>query len=87
MSAAALGLEGEGEVLVRPEQVRIDPAGPIRVQLIERTFHGPETRAVLALHDGARIEADLPPDSAAAVGDELGIWFCGDAQRRFRVEA
>ena len=85
--AATLGLEGGGEVLVRPEQVRIDPAAPIRVRLVERIFHGPETRAVLALQDGARIEADLPPDSAAAVGDELGIWFCGDAQRRFHVEA
>ncbi len=86
VSAAALGLEGEGEVLVRPEHVRIDPAGPIRVRLLERAFHGPEIRAVLALPSGERIEADLPPDVAVAPGDELSVWFGGDAQRRFRSD-
>lgn len=81
--AAALGLEGAGEVLVRPEHVRIDPAGPIRVRVLERAFHGPEIRAVLALQAGERIEADLPSGLVATPGDELGMWFSGDAQRRF----
>jgi iron(III) transport system ATP-binding protein len=85
VSAAALGLEGGGEVLVRPEHLHIDPAGPIRARLIERAFHGPETRAVLALPSGERIEADLPPGLAVSAGEALGLWFSGDAQRRFRA--
>ena len=83
ISAAALGLEGEGEVLVRPEHLHIDPAGPIRARLIECAFHGPETRAVLALPSGERIEADLPPEIAAVPGDELMLAYHGDTRRRF----
>lgn len=81
--AAALGLEGGGDVLVRPEHVCIDPAGPIRARLIERVFHGPETRAVLTLPSGERIEVDLPSGVASLPGDELGLRFIGNAGYRF----
>ena len=87
VSAVALGLEGEGELLVRPECLCIDSAGPIRARVIERVFHGPETRAVLGLPSGERIEVDLPSGVAAVPGDELRFRFTGNAAHRFAAES
>lgn len=83
VSAQALGLCGEGAVLVRPEHVRLDAAGPIRARVVERVFHGPMTRAVLKLASDECIEVDLPPELPADSGDELGLHFVGDGQPRF----
>ncbi|MCX7563142.1 ABC transporter ATP-binding protein [Xanthomonadaceae bacterium XH05] len=85
--ATVLGLEGEGDVLVRPEHLRCDATGPIRARLIERAFHGPETRAVMALPSGERVEVDLPAGVPVATGDEITFSYCGDARQRFPRDA
>jgi len=69
--AVALGLEGGGDVLLRPEQVRLDPYGRISAVLVARTFRGPEFACTLRLPSGESFQADLPADAAAAPGATL----------------
>lgn len=85
--ATALGLAGAGDVLVRPEHLHPDPAGAIRARLVERTFHGPDARAVVALPSGIRIEVDLPDSMIFAPGDEMAFAYHGDARCRFDASA
>jgi iron(III) transport system ATP-binding protein len=73
LPVAALGLAGEGEVLLRPEHLRHDPDGPLRARLLERTFRGPDSVCMLQLDSGQRFEADLPLGVPAVPGDELGF--------------
>lgn len=69
--AMALGLDGEEEVLLRPEHVQLDQQGSIQARLLERAFRGPDDAAVLELQGGERILADLRGDTVARVGDVL----------------
>lgn len=73
VSAAALGLPGEHEVLVRPDQLFADPQGSIRARVRERVFRGPGFACTVELPGGERLEVDLPPANAPAVGDEIAL--------------
>ncbi|QDH69474.1 ABC transporter ATP-binding protein [Marilutibacter alkalisoli] len=81
--AAALGLEGEGEVLLRPEHLRFAPDGPISARLLERTFRGPGSVCLLELAGGGHCEADLPLGVVAAAGDELRFQLLDEELPRF----
>ncbi len=71
--AAALGLAGDHDVLVRPDRLLRDPLGPIRARVLECVFRGPGFACVLALSGGDRVEVDFPVDSVPEAGDELGM--------------
>lgn len=73
VSAAALGLAGGHEVLVRPDQVLVDPQGTIRARVRERIFRGPGFVCVLELPGGERLQADLPADAVPGTGEELAL--------------
>ncbi len=81
--AAALGLTGDDDVLVRPEQVVVTDAGSIRAHIVGWAFRGPGHVLRLALPGGELIEADLAGGEPPAVGTTLTIAFAADSAMRF----
>ncbi|NLA67464.1 MAG: ABC transporter ATP-binding protein [Gammaproteobacteria bacterium] len=64
--AVALGLEGQGEILLRPHGLRPDPDGPVRAELVALAFRGPGHVASLRLPGGTLVEIDLDDASGLA---------------------
>src|SRR5690606_13239010 len=77
--AAALGLPGDGDVLLRPDRLRHDPAGTLRAVLLEAGFRGPDHVARLRLEGGEVVEADLPADAVQSPGTTLTLRLVEEA--------
>ncbi len=71
--AAALGLAGGEDILLRPEAVSLQPDGPLEGRLDDVRFLGPGRVARVALGDGSRIEVDVPDDFVAPAGARLAL--------------
>ena len=82
LAAAALHLEGSGDVLLRPEQIVVDPHGPIRAVLVGSRFAGPGHVCRLRLAGGEVIEADLPSGPVPAIGSSTALRLVGSAPVR-----
>ncbi|MEV7783688.1 ABC transporter ATP-binding protein [Kitasatospora sp. NPDC088351] len=59
--------EGELEVLVRPENVSLAPAGDGPALVVSASFLGAVTRLTVRLADGTEVKADLPTEAAATL--------------------
>jgi iron(III) transport system ATP-binding protein len=77
--AAALGLAGSDEMLVRPEALVADAAGALRGEVVSCSFRGPGQVAHLRLASGDLVEADLPAGVALAAGSTLTLKLVEDA--------
>lgn len=64
--AAALGLAGRGEVLLRPHALVPDPAGGIEGELLSVAFRGPGRIGCLRLAAGQVVEIELGDEVATA---------------------
>ena len=73
LPAAALGLPGDGDVLLRPEQLAADPRGAIHAEVLSTTFRGPGVTARLRLESGDVVEVDLPAENAPAPGSRIAL--------------
>src|SRR5690606_6666533 len=73
LPADALGLEGGGRVLLRPDRLHPDPSGSIHAEVIAVSFRGPGHVALLRLNSGQVIEADLPEGATQAPGSVLTL--------------
>lgn len=71
--AHAIGLPGDGDVLVRPESIVLDDHGQVRATIEDSLFRGPGYRVRLKLPDGPLIEADIDADVAPRPGDQVGL--------------
>jgi iron(III) transport system ATP-binding protein len=60
-------------VLVRPDDLRPDPAGTLRATVLDAAFRGAETLYRLRLADGSEVEALFPSHHAHAAGSEVGL--------------
>jgi iron(III) transport system ATP-binding protein len=60
-------------VLVRPDDIRPDPAGRLRARVIDAAFRGADTLHRLRLTDGSEVEALFPSHDAQVIGHEIGI--------------
>ena len=76
--AAALGLAGGGEVLLRPESLSCDAGGAIRGQLVSVGFRGPHHVGSVRLAGGELVEVDLCDEHAARLGAEIGLRLVGE---------
>lgn len=71
--------QGQGPVTlaIRPEQLRLDPAGPLEAVLTQSVYFGTDTHCHLRLKDGTEIVARLqsPPsgDVGLTIGDTLRV--------------
>ena len=75
LPAAALGLPGDGEVLLRPQQLVADPRGAIPAEVLSTTFRGPGVAARLRLEGGEVVEVDLPAEDVPAAGSRIALRF------------
>ncbi|MGY0560695.1 MULTISPECIES: ABC transporter ATP-binding protein [unclassified Luteimonas] len=78
VSAAAVGLAGGGEVLLRPESLSCDSAGGICGQLVSVGFRGPHHTGCVRLGGGEVVEVDLCDEHAAQVGAEIRLCLVGE---------
>jgi iron(III) transport system ATP-binding protein len=80
--------DAEVDVLVRPEQVRLDPTSQLRAEVMAVTFYGPSASVKLRLVAGERqvVTAQVPGYAAPVVGIETGLIVDGavTAWRRSR---
>ncbi|MGH8055477.1 MAG: ABC transporter ATP-binding protein [Stenotrophomonas sp.] len=84
LPAALFGM-GEGSVLVRPEDLQLDPAGSLRGVLESVVFRGPGYSGWLRLPGGQRLALDfngVPP----AVGEGIALRWNNPAPVRFASE-
>lgn len=83
LPAALLGA-GEGQVLVRPQDLSLDPAGSLRGVLESVAFRGPGSSAWLRLPGGQTLELDLPMGQAPPPpGTDVGLRWHNPAPVRF----
>ena len=70
---------GNVDVLVRPEQVRLDPASALRVRVVKVTFYGHDASIRLDLHTGGlpSLSARVHGHAAPRPGDETGLLVDG----------
>ena len=64
---------GTARLLLRPEQVRYNPASTLRLEIVERRFCGAHYRCQLKLADGQQIIGLAPGDLELAVGQRLPV--------------
>jgi iron(III) transport system ATP-binding protein len=69
------GIDGDVEVLVRPEECRISPGGDGRVELVE--FYGHDTVYVVQLGDGVRLRVRVGAAPTARRGDAVRVEYVG----------
>ncbi|MCD9086838.1 ABC transporter ATP-binding protein [Stenotrophomonas sp. SY1] len=75
---------GNGHVLVRPQDLSLDPAGPLRGVLESVAFRGPGSSGWLRLPGGQRLELDFPVGQAPLQpGAEIGLRWHNPAPVRF----
>lgn len=81
--AAALGQGDDALVLLRPEHLRLDPAGQVRGQLLSGAFRGPGFCGQVRLAGGEIIEVDLGEEAMPPPGEELRLRWTDPAPVRF----
>ncbi|MCE3003474.1 MAG: ABC transporter ATP-binding protein [Xanthomonadaceae bacterium] len=72
-TGAALPPGAAVRVLLRPDDLRPDAAGPLRARVVDAAFRGAETLYRLRLADGTEVEALFPSHHAHAPGTEVGL--------------
>lgn len=77
--ATALGLPGDGDVLVRPQALVADAAGGLVAEVVSCSFRGPGQVVQLRLASGDMVEIDLPPDAAPVPGTVLALKVAEEA--------
>jgi ABC-type Fe3+/spermidine/putrescine transport system ATPase subunit len=96
VSIQAPGPDGQATVAIRPERVRLDEHGPLRLTVTAASYTGTHVRLELR-GQGLALEADVPPARAPRVGEVVGValprddlWRLPDTadvqQRRFGDE-
>ncbi|WP_269790901.1 ABC transporter ATP-binding protein [Stenotrophomonas sp. Iso1] len=74
---------GEGNVLVRPEDLQLDPAGSLRGVLESVVFRGPGYSGWLRLPGGERLALDFNGASPPSPGENVALRWVNPAPVRF----
>jgi len=74
-------LDGEGRVLLRPEQLRLSPpqGAPVRARVVEVVFHGHDTTVLLDV-DGIAVRCRTAEPTAPDVGARVDVGVSGTAR-------
>jgi ABC-type Fe3+/spermidine/putrescine transport system ATPase subunit len=71
-SIQAPGPDGQATVAIRPERIRLDEHGPLRLTVASASYTGTHVRLELR-GQGLTLQADVPPAGAPRVGEMVGI--------------
>lgn len=82
LPAAVLGA-GAGRLLVRPQDLQLDPEGALRGVLESCAFRGPGSSGWVRLPGGERLELDFPAGPLPPLGAELRLRWQQPAPVRF----
>lgn len=66
------------EVLIRPDAIALDPASPLRAEVVSRAFRGAEFLYTLRLPSGGRVLALAPSRQPHEIGSRVGIRLLSD---------
>ncbi|MNN32647.1 Fe(3+) ions import ATP-binding protein FbpC [compost metagenome] len=80
---ASLLQMGEGSVLVRPEDLQLDPAGNLRGVLESVVFRGPGYSGWVRLAGGQRLALDFSGALPPAMGENVALHWVNPAPVRF----
>ncbi len=61
------------EILIRPDDVVMDPASQVRARVVERLFRGAHFLYTLRLPSGTRVLAVAPSHQAYEPGEDVGL--------------
>jgi iron(III) transport system ATP-binding protein len=61
------------DLLLRPDDIVLDPGSPLRTRILDKCFRGAQFMYTLALPSGERVLALVPSHEDHRVGGELGI--------------
>lgn len=75
------------EVLIRPDDVRLDEQSNLSAELVRRVFHGADFIYTLALPSGQRVLAMVPSHHDHRIGEQIGIRMAVDHVVAFRRPA
>jgi len=67
---------GRVDVLIRPEDLHVEPEGPHLVSLVE--YYGHDAMVTVTLDDGAEVQARVPARSEIARGDQVSVRYTGE---------
>lgn len=82
LPACLLGA-GNGRLLVRPEDLSLEPAGTLRGVLESVAFRGPGYSGRVRLAGGERLELDFSQEQLPPLGSEVGLRWHNAAPIRF----
>jgi iron(III) transport system ATP-binding protein len=86
LAGASAGLQGEIQVLLRPDDVIHDDHSELHAEVIRKAFRGAQFLYTLRLPSGAELLALVPSHHNHAIGERIGIRFDADHVVTFPVE-
>ncbi|MDR2878187.1 MAG: ABC transporter ATP-binding protein [Chromatiales bacterium] len=66
------------EVLLRPDDVELDPSAELRARIVKEAFKGAEILCTLRLPSGVELLSLFPSHRRHQIGAEVGIRLCAD---------
>jgi len=66
------------DLLIRPDDVRHDPNGSIRGQVIRKAFKGAQTLYTITTDSGDKLMSLVPSHDDYEVGDTIGLQIDAD---------
>ncbi|MBI3778326.1 MAG: ABC transporter ATP-binding protein [Gammaproteobacteria bacterium] len=74
------------EVLLRPDDIVPDPAGPLQAEILQKAFRGAEILYTLRLRGGGRVLSLFPSHADHAIGERVGIRVQADHLVAFALD-
>ncbi|MFC4728150.1 ABC transporter ATP-binding protein [Coralloluteibacterium thermophilus] len=81
LRGASVGMPGEEWVLLRPDTLVPDPAGPLQATVEGVVFRGPHWACTVRLESGEVLLVDLPDAAVPASGSVLRLRYAAEPQR------
>ncbi|MGI3776126.1 MAG: ABC transporter ATP-binding protein [Janthinobacterium lividum] len=86
-AGAQAGPQGEVDVLLRPEQLRLDGAGGVAAVVREVTFYGHDASVALRLDGGVAVSARVSGHGVPSVGESVRVSVAGAVTAFARTQA
>lgn len=86
LAGASANLNGDMDILLRPDDVIHDDASPLQAEVVRKAFRGAQFLYTLRLPSGQQLLALVPSHHNHALGERIGIRFDADHIVTFPAE-